>query len=205
MPNNRDSFIFYRSFYEAIAELPKENQLELFLAISEFSLNFKEPKLSGLSKTIWILIKPQLEANIKKFHNGKKPKTKSKTEASEKQNGSKTEGNVNVNVNKNVNVNDNKEKEFILFWDTYHNVTEKPKTDKDATLRYWKKLTESEMEKAMESIESYSDTQTDKQFLVKARTYLNDKRFNDEFTKQNKRPVIKSIGGGNYTGGGEIG
>lgn len=107
MKDNRDSFIFYRSFYEAIKELPPQNKLEMFEAISAFSLDFKEPQLSGISKTIWILIKPQLEANIKKFHNGKKPKKKSKTEASDKQNGSKPEGNVNVNVNENNNVNVN--------------------------------------------------------------------------------------------------
>jgi hypothetical protein len=100
--NTRDSYIFYRSFYEAIKELPKENQLEIYNAIAEYSLNFKEVELSGLSKTIFTLIKPQLEANNKKYLNGSKPKQKqkiSKTEAKNKQKISKTEGNVNVNVN----------------------------------------------------------------------------------------------------------
>lgn len=116
--NTRDSYIFYRSFYEAIKELPKENQLEIYNAIAEYSLNFKEVKLSGLSKTIFTLIKPQLEANNKKYLNGSKPKQKqkiSKTEAKNKQKISKTEGNVNVNEecimkNENVlNVNNNEE------------------------------------------------------------------------------------------------
>lgn len=34
----KDSFIFYRSFYEAIKELPKENQLNIYNAILELSL-----------------------------------------------------------------------------------------------------------------------------------------------------------------------
>jgi hypothetical protein len=108
--NTRDSYIFYRSFYEAIKELPKENQLEIYNAIAEYSLNFKEVELSGLSKTIFTLIKPQLEANNKKYLNGSKPKQKqkiSKTEAKNKQKISKTEGNVNVNeecIMKNENV-----------------------------------------------------------------------------------------------------
>lgn len=108
----RDSFVFYRSFYEAIKELPQENQLEIYNAIAEYSLNFVMPELKGISKTIFILIKPQIEANQKRYINGTKPKRKqtgSKTEAKPKQNKSKTETNVNVNVNANENVNANDE------------------------------------------------------------------------------------------------
>ena len=81
----RDSFIFYRSFYEALQDLPNQQRLEIYDAISNFSLNFQECKLQGISSTIFKLIKPQLEANNKRFLNGSKPK-KSKTEAKQKQN-----------------------------------------------------------------------------------------------------------------------
>ena len=102
---SRDSFIFYRSFFEAIKELPEKNQIEVYNAISEYSLNFKEVELTGISKTIFILIKPQLEANNKRFKNGsKKKQNKSKPEAKDKQNESKLEANNNDNVNDNVNV-----------------------------------------------------------------------------------------------------
>jgi len=109
----RDSLIFYRSFYEAINELPKETQAEVYHAIFEFSLNFKEIELSGLAKTIFTLIKPQLEANNKRFANGTKPKHKqveSKTEAKDKQDLSKSEANNNNNVNNNKNKKDNDNK-----------------------------------------------------------------------------------------------
>ena len=109
----RDSLIFYRSFYEAINELPKETQAEVYHAIFEFSLNYKEIELSGLSKTIFTLIKPQLQANNKRFENGTKPKHKqneSKTEAKDKQDLSKTQANNNVNVNNNKNKKDNDNK-----------------------------------------------------------------------------------------------
>lgn len=113
MADNRDSFIFYRSFYEAIKDLPAEEKANLLDAICELSLNFNELELAGISKSLFILIKPQIEANIKRYENGRKPKSKqdkSKTEANTKQTRSKTGTNVNVNVNEecindNVNVN----------------------------------------------------------------------------------------------------
>jgi len=106
----RDSMIFYRSFYEAIKELPLETQGEIYNAIFTYGLDFEVTELSGVSKTIWTLIKPQIDANIKRFENGKKPKnkqTESKTEAKNNQDESKTEtnNNNNNNVNDNVNVN----------------------------------------------------------------------------------------------------
>ena len=103
----RDSFIFYRSFFEAINDLPESNQLEIFRAISQYSLDFIEPNLNGISKTILTLIKPQLEANRKRFENGCKDKINkqkiSKPEAKDKQKISKPEANKNVNVNNNLN------------------------------------------------------------------------------------------------------
>lgn len=101
----RDSFIFYRSFYEAISELPKENQADTYDAIMQYALNQKEIELTGISKAIFSLVKPQLDANYKKYENGRQKK--SKKEAKVKQNESKAETNVNDNENENVNVNDN--------------------------------------------------------------------------------------------------
>lgn len=122
--DSRDSLIFYRSFYEAIRELPKDNQAEVYDAIFLYALDFTEPILSGLSKTIFILIKPQLNANIAKYKNGKIPKQKgSKEEANTKQEETKTEGNGNDNetVKENNNVNKpallGKEPKASVDWD----------------------------------------------------------------------------------------
>ena len=104
--------ILYRSFYEAIIELPETNQLEIMKAIFEYGFDGVEPNLSGLSKTIWILIKPNLEANRRKWENGSKPKQKqagSKTEANAKQEESKTEGNVYVDVDVEEDVEEDKD------------------------------------------------------------------------------------------------
>ena len=106
----RESTVFYRSFYEAIKELDAELQSEVYSAIFEYALNFNEVELKGVAKTVFTLIKPQLDANQKRFENGNKPKVKqviSKQEAKPKQTKSKVEANVNVNDNENVNHNQN--------------------------------------------------------------------------------------------------
>ena len=113
---NRDTFIFYRSFYESINELQPEEQLLVYTSIFEYCLNFKEPKLTGVCKTIFILIKPILDANNQRYINGSKPKTKGKdkqeeseTEAKQKQDESKPEGNKDKDVDKDNNVDVEKE------------------------------------------------------------------------------------------------
>jgi hypothetical protein len=116
----RDSTIFYRSFYEALKELAPINQGEIYNAIFEYSLNDNLIELKGLSKAVFTLIKPQLDANNKKYQNGLKggkPKpndnlTVTKPEPKRNQNVTKSKPNVNDNVNDNDNDNVN-EKENV--------------------------------------------------------------------------------------------
>jgi hypothetical protein len=103
--------VFYRSFYEALCELPEKNQLEVYRAIFELSLNENRIELTGLSKTIFTLIEPQIDANLQRFKNGSKPKSKqngSETEAKPKQKLSEIEANKNKNKNENKKENKNK-------------------------------------------------------------------------------------------------
>lgn len=103
----RDSFIFYRSFYEAIKEVPAEAQLQIYKAISIYALEQEEIELSGIAKAIFSLVKPQLDANYKKYENGKQTKSKSKAKNKQTESEIGTNVNDNENVNVNVNVNDN--------------------------------------------------------------------------------------------------
>ena len=119
----RESFVFYRSFYEAIKELPAENQANVYNALFEYSFNNVEVELSGVEKAVFLLMKPQVDANQKKYENGCKggrPKkqnqdeteikpnqNQNETEIKPKQNQSKTEVEPNDNDNDNVNDNDN--------------------------------------------------------------------------------------------------
>ena len=105
---NRDSFIFYRSFFMATKCLKNEEKAQLFDAICSYALDGEINDLDGTAFGMFQLIKPQLDANRKRFENGCVKKQKiSKTEAKPKQKISKTEANVNVNVNVNDNVTDN--------------------------------------------------------------------------------------------------
>jgi len=116
----RDSMIFYRSFYESVSGLSPVIKAELYDAIFEYGLNFQEIEFTNeISKALFTLIKPQLDANIKRFENGNKPKTKqieNKTEAKQKQNKSEIE--ANNNVNDNVNKNENIEERKNKFYDS---------------------------------------------------------------------------------------
>lgn len=69
----RDSFIFYRSFFEAIKRMPIEVQTEVYPALIEYALDGKEPKgLSDIAQGVFILVKPNIDASIARKENGKK-------------------------------------------------------------------------------------------------------------------------------------
>mgnify|MGYP003370427161 CR=1 FL=1 len=114
--DNRDSFIFYKSFQQAIDEAPEEEQLAIYRAISYYALYKTEPSLTGLAKVAWVLIKPQLDANWRRYENGCKggaPKgnknnrySRDTTKVQPKYNRDTTK--IQPNVNDNDNVNDNK-------------------------------------------------------------------------------------------------
>lgn len=68
----KDSFVFYKSFFDAIEELPEEHQLEAYRSIMMLALFGIDEKPSGLASIVYIMAKPQIEANYEKYENGKK-------------------------------------------------------------------------------------------------------------------------------------
>lgn len=112
----RESFVFYRSFWESIKELPRDIQGEVLTAIVEYGLygeTTENPK--PIAGAILTLIKPIIEANNQRFLNGLKGGApKGNQNASKKQpknnqiqpenNQETTKKQPNVNVNDNVNV-----------------------------------------------------------------------------------------------------
>jgi len=109
----RESVVFYRSFYESIAELPDNDRLAVYDALFQYALDDKDPDLSGVPLAIFKLMKPQVDANNRKYENGKKGGRKkanqnqNETKTKPKRNQKQTKGEANVNDNVNVNDNDN--------------------------------------------------------------------------------------------------
>ena len=116
----RESFVFYRSFYESIKLLPKKYQLQCFTSLCEYALNdVPLEKLPGTVEAILKSFKPQVDANNRKYENGckggrpknnqdeTKPKPKNNQDVSKAKRNDNDNVNVNVNVNANANDNDN--------------------------------------------------------------------------------------------------
>ena len=108
----RDSMVFYRSFYEAIENLPNKNKLNVLTALFEYALNGFEMELSGVDKTVFLLVKPQIDANNKRYENGKKG-GRNKAKNNQKETKPKPSNNQDITKakpNVNENVNDKKKK-----------------------------------------------------------------------------------------------
>ncbi len=114
----RETFIFYRSFRDAFNALDKDVRLRMYEAVINYGLDLVEPHFEGIEKVLWTLIRPQLEANNKRFENGckggapignqnarKQPKDNRETTKKQPRNNQKQPNNNNNNNNNN-NVND---------------------------------------------------------------------------------------------------
>lgn len=69
---NRDSFVFYRSFYESISGLSDKQQLEVYKAISSYALNGELIDLGVVANAIFCLAKPSIDSNQRRYENGLK-------------------------------------------------------------------------------------------------------------------------------------
>lgn len=78
--------------------------------------------------------------------------------------------------------------DFETFWKKYHQITGLPKTDRNDAIKYWKKLSQGEQQKADRNVGAYFNSLRDKNFCKKARTYLSGKTFNDELENVYREP-----------------
>ena len=69
---NHESFVFYESFYIAMKGLSLEERSEYISSICNYALYEETLELSQKIEGMFQLIKPQLDANIRKRKNGKK-------------------------------------------------------------------------------------------------------------------------------------
>ena len=75
--------------------------------------------------------------------------------------------------------------QFVEFWDKYHSIIKEwAKTDRFASEKVWKRMTIKERQLALDNIQPYYDSAKiirGRKVVHKARTYLNNKLYNDEF------------------------
>lgn len=102
----RSSFIFFSSYYDAINELPEDEQGRIYQAIVIYSITGKVPKnLTAIGKACFKLLRPFIDNSIERYEtysaNGKKGgRPKREKQEIEKQSESKTKANQNLNESK---------------------------------------------------------------------------------------------------------
>lgn len=124
-----DSFVFYKSFYDAAAVLQPEDRLAFYDALAEYAICGEDPEpATPVAKAMFLMAKPQVDANERRREDGKKGGRPSKekpmvsenaeiekpmvSENAEKEKPmvSKNDESEKPNVNANANANANEEK-----------------------------------------------------------------------------------------------
>ena len=78
-----NSFVYYESFEEAISYYTEKEQFQLYKAINRYALYDEMPKLDKELMKVFVLIKPQIDANKKRRVDGKKGGRKPKNNETE--------------------------------------------------------------------------------------------------------------------------
>ena len=186
----------------SIQHLDPVEQLELFQAIVQYGLDQHEPEMSRYVRAVWESIKPQLDANQRKYENGckgGKPKynqNETTTEPKANHPVTTTEPPRNLmsndNGNDNEKENDNAKEEGVMakpkrdssilfdqFWTLYPR-----KTSKQSASKVFAKLKDEDQQAAINNIARlYAETPV--QFVPHAATYLNHGRWEDQVSPRN--------------------
>lgn len=180
----RDTFIFYRSFKESIDDLPDADKLVMYEAITDYSLDMKEPELTGFPKALFSLIRPFLDANTQRWRNGCKggaPKGNKNNRFSK----STTEVQANKDNNINNNIGESTDSPTALSFEDIWTLYGK-KGNKKTSEKKWSKLSTSSKKKALSYIPVYVATTPDKQFRKNLETFINQECWNDELPGNNQ-------------------
>ena len=68
----KDNVLIYASFYEAMKECDDDIQIKVFQAVMDYGLYNKHTQLSGIAKSLFIIMKPLIDSNVKKYNDAKK-------------------------------------------------------------------------------------------------------------------------------------
>ena len=136
----RSGFVFYRSWLEAVKNLPREMQGEVLTAIIEYGLDgVTTGSLKPITSAMLAMVKPQIDANNKRLENGLKGGRPRKIETESEPNNNQTitkkkPNNNQTETKKNQTEPKEKEKVKDIEKETTTNVVAKKDAAKAATL-----------------------------------------------------------------------
>lgn len=165
----REAMLFYKSFDEAISLLPDDDQLKAYRAIIRYGLYGEDPDIDGVAGAIFLLAKPQIDANNRKYENGKRGGRPKKTENDAEEKQEKTEIKPKENLKETEAEPKEKDKEkdkvkdkkntaqindiFEKVWSAYPEKKGKARvSDKDK-----RKIAEVGLDKMLQAIQRYKD------------------------------------------------
>lgn len=198
MAENKKSFVLYCDLIHTIEKLPDDKAGLLFKHLLRY-VNDQNPITEDLIVEIaFEPIKHQLKRDLVKYEGKKEQWADAGRKSAEKRALNKlnesqqtstvvdsvaTVSTVTVNdtVNVNVNVNDINIS-FDVFWNLYN----KKINSKDCENK-WKKLTNVERQKIIDTLPNFLNSIKDKTFQPHPLTYLNQKRWNDEVNNTIKK------------------
>ena len=76
---------------------------------------------------------------------------------------------------------------FDAFWEKYHDITRKPKTNVGRARREWNKLSVNERCLSLSHIDEYYDNLADIKYCMQAASYLSNKAFMNEYDYEKRK------------------
>lgn len=167
----RNQFTFYRSFRDAIASLPKREQLGAMWAIVDFALDGKEPtNLTWPQQAVYSLIGPVLQAAKKKASAGQKGGSKTKASKQESKIENKIENEIENEIEDKCLAQG-----FDRFWEEFP-----LKVGKEKARQVWNQQAPS-LEEVLEGLGRWKNSrQWDREngrFIPRAWRFLQDKAY----------------------------
>jgi hypothetical protein len=215
----KESFVYYRSFWDAIQTRPDNERLALYDAILLYAFEGKQSELQGVEYSIFTLIKPQIDANHRKWENGFKGGRPNSNKVGLKDVGGGsdeiTTGFKNENLMRNEEgerskeegLMDNEEREIKNdeCYNENDNLNHQWKKPSKEFEQFWdlypKKVGKKEAEEIFEQLTPEDQSaainnisrlysQTPKQFVPNPSRYLSESRWEDEKVEQTIKPYI---------------
>lgn len=213
----KESFVYYRSFWDAIRTRPDNERLALYDAIFLYAFEGKQSELQGVEYSIFTLIKPQIDANHRKWENGFKGGRPNSNKVGLKDVGrfsdEITTGFKNENLmNNEEGVMDNEEgekrnekREMKKKECSNENLNHQWEKSSKEFEQFWelypKKVGQMQAEEIFEQLTPEDQSaainnisrlysQTPKQFVPNPSRYLSESRWEDEKVEQTFKPYI---------------